>query len=69
MENYFLRVKTFSRGKGSSATKAAAYRTNGMGAESFDTLGVTSSNAKVDCANSLLAHDKKGKTSAQTWLR
>jgi hypothetical protein len=25
MENYFLRVKTFSRGKGSSATKAAAY--------------------------------------------
>ena len=26
MESYFLRVKTFSRGKGSSATKAAAYR-------------------------------------------
>ncbi len=26
MANYFLHVKTFSRGKGSSATKAAAYR-------------------------------------------
>src|SRR3984957_21224441 len=26
MASYFLHVKTFSRGKGSSATKAAAYR-------------------------------------------
>jgi hypothetical protein len=26
MESYFLRVKVFSRGRGSSATKSAAYR-------------------------------------------